>query len=54
MKKRKRKYLNIEIIIRNTKGNEVFHSVSLIPDTHPDYNAEIDRYELPVKHAKTH
>ena len=53
MKKIKReKFLFIETCIRNRKGNVLFHGTSFIPETHEDYNIEIDRHNLGIKYSK--
>jgi hypothetical protein len=49
--KKKEKFLFIETIIRNRKGKVLYHNTSFIPETHPDYNIEIDRYGLGVKYS---
>ena len=48
----KEKFLFIETVIKNRKGNVLYHNTSFIPEGHLDYDIEIDRYGLGVKYSK--
>ena len=48
----KEKFLFIETTVRNRKGTVLYHGTSMIPETCPDYNMEIDHYGLGIKYSK--
>jgi hypothetical protein len=52
MSKKIKRFITIDTIIRNRKGNVILYRNSTIPSGHPDYNKTIEKEELDLKTRK--